>query len=172
MKKLWCVMLALLLVGCGAEPTYETLGEVQDEPVLAPALEMAVDIPMDAVSEVMKTQDGSSLYFVGDYTVCMQTLESGDLNRSLEICTGFSRDRLQVMQTNAGGYTRYEAAWSCVSDQGDQVGRICILDDGQYHYALTMLTPAENANQVQEGWQTLLRSFRLEVAGSQVNTGS
>lgn len=173
MRKLGIWLLVLMcLAGCAAEPDYETVADLPVEPVIAQAMEMVVDLPAQTVVGVMESGEGSTLYFAEHYTVCLQTLEAGDLNRTLEVCTGFSRDRLQLMQTKAGEWDRYEAGWSCVSDQGDQIGRICVLDDGKYHYALTLMTLASQAEHVQESWQALLRSFRLEMPGTQVNSGS
>lgn len=173
MKKLLClVWLMLLLVGCGAEETYETLGDVYGEPVSAQALEIALDVPQNAVTQVMEGEGSGTLYFADDYTICLQVMDGGDLNSTLLACTGFEKSRLNMVETKTDGYKRYEAVWSCAGENGDQVGRIAVLDDGNYHYTVTVLADAEAAGELSGDWQAMFRSFRLTEPGTQVNSGS
>ncbi len=174
MKKWICLLwMGLLLTGCGAQQTYETLGDVCDDlPVSAQAMEIAVELPREAASAVMEGDSAETLYFADGYTICLQTLEAGDLNKTLQTCTGFPKSKLNVLETNREGYNCYEAVWSCVGETGDQLGRIAVLDDGNYHYTVTVMADARSAGELSEQWQSLFRSLRLIEPGTQVNSGS
>jgi VCBS repeat-containing protein len=62
------------------------------------------------------------------------------------------------MHTKQAETDRYESVWSAVGEGEDQVGRLVILDDGNYHYAVTVMAPAETAGELTKTWQKLLNS--------------
>lgn len=173
MKKLWMAgVLALLLCGCGAQETFETVGQVQQQPEQAKPWTVLYDLPEDAGKPVMEGEETGSLYMCKDYSLSVQTLPGGDLDRTLQQCTGFTADRLQIMQTKTETADRYETAWATSGEAGDQVGRLAILDDGNYHYVLTVMADAGKAGQLAESWQTLFRSLHIADPETIVNTGS
>ena len=171
-KMLLICVLALALVGCKAEKSYETLADIDIDPLEKNAWEIAADLPPELISPVMQSQSGACLYMCDEYTLTTFTTQSGDLDRTLLESTGFDTRSLSLMKTKKDGFERYEAVWSAVSETGDQVGRIAILDDGNYHYVLTAMTQADTAGDVSALWQPIFRSFRIVEPGSQVNTGS
>ena len=173
MRKCWIIgVLVLLLTGCGAQETFETLGDLYVEPVAATAQEMAVDLPAEIAAPVMESGDSGKLYLCDGYTLTMQTFESGDLNRTLQECTGYGRDALTVMETVRDDVTRYECVWTSAGEGGDQLGRLTVLDDGCYHYVLTVMADAAEAGQLSQTWQHMFNSFRLVAPGTLVSTGS
>lgn len=173
MKRIWIVsMLLMFLSGCAAQETFETVGVIDDIPMTSPAWEIAADIPDTLVAAAMETDNAGTLYLCDDYMMTMHTLTGGDLNGTFMECTGFEKDKLQPMETVTNGTTRYETVWSSVSETGDQIGRIAIIDDGNFHYVLTVMADAEKAGDLAETWQMLFRSFRIEEPGSIINSGS
>ena len=165
MKKLWIMVLcALLLSGCGSVTTFETVEDDHAVPVLAPARQLQLTLPEEAAQTVMESQ-GNSLYFCNGYTVCLQTLESGDLDRSLRQLTGFSRGALTVMQTASDGIRRYDTVWTTAGEGGTQTGRLTILDDGNYHYAVTIMSDSSDAGDLADRWNEVLSTLELVSTG-------
>lgn len=172
MKKccVWLV-LAVLLTGCGAQQTMETVADAYVQPVSATVQQVLVTLPEDAAAPVMES-DAGKLYLCDGYTLTLQTLQSGDLDKTLRDTTGFSRDELKLVETAQGDAKRYDCVWSAAGEAEDQVCRACVLDDGNYHYVLTATAGASEAGQLQQTWQELFRSFQLVSAQGSGNTGS
>ena len=160
MKKLWCVVAACLLAGCSAEVTMET---VADEPVLSQSVarEVRVELPEETVLPVMETDTGE-LYICRDFEVSVETLPGGDLQRTVAMLTGFDIEDVTVMEREVDGKVRYDLAWSCAGEMGEEIGRASVLSDGQYHYCLAVRTPEENADQCREMFNAMFESFSLE----------
>ena len=171
-KKLWIIgALAMLLCGCGAQETFETIGQIE-QPVQPKPWSAMYELPEDAGKPVIEGENEGALYMCKDYSISIQTLPGGDLNRTLQQCTGFSADNLQIMHTKAETADRYDTAWAASSENGDQVGRLTVLDDGHYHYVLAVMADAQKAGQLAEAWQTLFRSFYIADPEILMNTGS
>lgn len=160
MKKL-CLLLVfiLLLCGCNAAETFETLSGACMQQT-AVRREVLLTIPEDAAAQVIQSESGT-LYLCDGYEITLQTMTAGNLNGTLQSLTGFDSDGLTVMETNAADTTRYECVWTAAGEGGDMVGRAVILDDGCYHYCVTVMAASEEAGRLQETWQTLLGSFSL-----------
>ena len=159
MKKL-CILLVfvLLLAGCQAAPTFETVDDVYaPQPQSAPR-EIALALPED-----VQTIAGSSgkLYLCDGFDVTVETVAAGDLNKTLQMLTGFAPDALTMLQTAVSGMQRYECAWTAAGENGDTVGRAVVLDDGRYHYCVTVMGQADMAGELSADWQELLNSVYL-----------
>jgi len=173
MKKLVLVAgILLLLTGCAAEPTFETLSDEYVQPVLAQTHQIALTLPNDAAALTVQSDEGGDLYFCDGYTITVQVLQSGDLNKTLRHTTGFEKEDLQLMQTQTDGNKRYDWVWTAAGEGEDQVCRGAILDDGVSHYVLTCMAGASQAQQVQEDWQDLFSSFCLLTQEDLIRTGS
>ncbi len=171
MKKCIIISFALLaLCGCSTQRDYETVSDEIVTPVMAEPMEICVDLPVEATAQVM--EGNGALYIAEDYTICIQTFAGGNLGETIKFSTGFDSDRLVIIETKQNGVSRYESAWTCLGEQGEQVGRMAILDDGSYHYVMTVLTDADNAGLRQEELQSVFLSFHLAEPGSIVNSGS
>lgn len=160
MKKVWILMIALLLCGCSAEQTFET---VEDEFVIqasAQPREILLTLPEETLLPAMETDEGT-LYLCDGYDVAVQTLSGGNLDATVRQICGFGSEDVTIMETSAGEYTCYEFVWSAATDLGEQVGRAMILDDGHYHYVLTAATPAKHAQEYQEIWNGLFETFTV-----------
>ena len=162
MKK-WLVfiLVAWMLCGCGAQQVFET---VDDEAVRnVSAMEQTVHFPLppEAAAPVAQSAQGGTLYLCNGYMLTVQTLSGGDLDRTLRQVTGFSASQLQPVKTKIGNVTRYYAAWTAAGEPEEQVARSVILDDGQIHYAVTVMADASRAGQLHDTWSELLNSVRL-----------
>lgn len=161
MKKLMIVLVALFLTGCSAEPVFETLGDVHGIISTVAANEITIVLPENAALGVMENEETGKLYFCDGYTVTVQTLEAGDLNRTLQSVTGYERDALTLMQTQKGNCTQYECVWTSAGEGTEQVGRLCILDDGAWHYVVTCMADAGKAGALTDQWQCIMDSITL-----------
>lgn len=160
--KSFCVLLmvALLLCGCGAEETFETVGDEMVQQVNAQPREIMLTLPEETLLPAMES-DGRTLYLCNGYDVAVQTLSGGDLDATVRQISGFGSEELTIIETAAGAYRCYEFVWTAASDLGDQVGRAMILDDGSYHYVVTAATSAEKAEEYQEIWNGLFETVCL-----------
>ena len=164
MKRLvWVVLLALMLSGCGQASTLETIGNpCIAEPIFEPK-EIVVNLPENLASPVIESKENGTLYLCDSYTLTLQTLDGGDMNATLKECTGFSREELTVIETAQGSARRFDCVWTSVGEKADQVGRMAILDDGHYHYALTVMASSEKWADLQDVWYEIFDSFTIST---------
>lgn len=161
MKKLVLIcMAALLLTGCADTPVMETVADEIIEPAAVAAGRIQVELPEEAAVPVMEGGE-SRLYLCEDYELMIQTLEGGDLSKTVAQLTGYEKEKLTVLQTIQNGLNRYDFVWVCAGEEGEQLGRGVILDDGNYHYAMTALRPAEDTEHTQIVWRRVFESFSL-----------
>ena len=154
---LWMMVLAVLLCGCKAEETLETVSDEWMVPAMAQPREISVRLPENTVLPVME-QDGRRLYMGQNYEILLETLAAGDLNDTIRTISGFEKEQLTVLQTGQGELDRYEFVWTATGERGELLGRAVILDDGNYHYCMTVLRDAEESVVV---WQDVFSSFAL-----------
>lgn len=154
------LVLGLLLTGCGAQTTVETISDDIVEPVLAQPRQIHLELPDNAVAPVLES-DGQQLYFSEEYQIAVETLSGGDLTATVRALSGCDRERLTLVQTEPSGLTRYDFVWAAAGETGDLLGRAAILDDGNYHYCLSVLRPAEGEDS-QIIWENVFSSFSLE----------
>lgn len=159
-KTVLMILIMLLLTGCATEETFETVADEMVQQVSTQMREMIVSLPEEAVAPVSESESGT-LYLCGDYEITLQTMTSGDLHATVESVTGYDRDNLTVIETESGEWKRYDLVWSCAGENGDRVGKAAILDDGSYHYILTVLCDAEHIREYEEVWQEMFGSFTL-----------
>jgi len=171
-KRIICLLVGAMLCGCSAQPVMETVDDGYIQPVSATMGQVLVELPQEAAAPVMESASAGKLYLFEDYEITLSTLPAGDLDKTLRNATGFSRNQLTVMQTVNGDIKRYECAWSAVGEGTDRVGRAAILDDGAYHYVMTVMADASKAGALAQTWDGILRSFRLANGEYALNTGS
>lgn len=158
-KCLPALILALLLCGCASEETFETVADDFVIPVMAQPKEISVRLPDNAVAPVLES-DGEQVYLCDDYEIIIETQESGDLQKTIQNLCGYDKDQLTVMQTQEGSVSRYEFVWVSAGENGDRLGRAVILDDGSYHYCMSVLRDAEGEKS-QVVWSDVFASFTL-----------
>ncbi len=162
MKKCFGIVLliSLLLTGCAAEPTVETIADGLAAPVMASPREISVQLPEEAASPAVESDSGR-LYICEDYEISVQILEGGDLSQTVKTLSGYNRDALTVMNMRQDNLNCYKFVWASAGEAGDQVGRAMILDDGYYHYCVSILGDAEQAQENQVFWEDMFASFTL-----------
>lgn len=160
------------MAGCRAQETFETVSDEYIQPVAAVIQQVALRLPDGAVVSVMENQETGNLYFCDNYIITLQILEGGDLEKTLHSVTGHTKDQLKLVQTKSGEADRYDCVWAAAGEGEDQICRAAVLDDGSYHYVLSCMADASNAQSLQEQWQALFTSFCLTVPGVDPYTGS
>lgn len=162
MKKCWIfiVLMGMLLAGCGAEETFETLADEQAAQVLARQRQIYVELPGEAASPAVESGSGR-LYLCGDYEISIQTLEGGDTDATVRSLTGYGQETLTILETRKEDLVCREFVWASAGETGDLVGRAMVIDDGSYHYCLTVLADADTAEQNRAVWDRMFESFRL-----------
>lgn len=159
MKKWVCFLLiSLLLTGCASEEVFETVADEILQPVMAQPREISVRLPDNAVAPVLEA-DGQQLYISEKYEILLETLSAGDINATVRSVSGYEKDQLTVLETQTGDVTRYEFVWACAGEKGDRLGRAVVLDDGDYHYCLSVLRDVDTKSQVV--WSDVFASFAL-----------
>lgn len=159
----WWVLLPLVLVvsGCAASETFETVDDEILQPVANAQREITLTVPQSASAEVMESEDGGKLYFCDGYTMAVQTLAGGDLNRTVKALCGYGPQELTLMQIRDGTWSRQEWIWVSAGEGGEQLGRGAILDDGSYHYCLTVMADASEAAALEAEWAGVFESFDI-----------
>lgn len=165
MKRFWIllVLVSLLLCGCSAQETFETVLDALDAGEIEPAKQVVLELPKDAAVTTMESTDGGVLYLCDGYVLSVQTLSGGDLSRTLKQITGYSKEQLKMMQTRAGQTQKYSCVWTAAGEGGDQVGRAVILDDGSYHYCVSVMADSQVSGELTPAWQKLLASVSLDT---------
>lgn len=154
---LLCLMVGMMLGGCASEPVYETIGNAMEDtrPVSAPGT-IELTLPEDAQMQVIDDEYGSKSYRIGDWEVWTQICDGGDINATLEQLTGISAEALTVMEYRLQDMPCSEVAWITTTDEGSLVCRTAVLDDGNYHYCISLMMPEEEAEVLGESFGALL----------------
>ena len=161
MKQCWIMIaLAVLLCGCAAEETFETISDELVAPVMAQPRQVAVHLPDDAVAPVLES-DSEQVYLCEDYEIVLETLSAGDLDATIQALSGYNKDQLTIMETRQDSVTRYEFVWAAAGETGERLGRAVVLDDGTYHYCMSVLRDADMVDRSQIVWNDVFRSFVL-----------
>ena len=163
MRKLMMIFaLCILLTGCSSTPTYETLGPIQHVSDTVPQmLTVRLALPEDAAQDVFYGGE-NALYECDGYILMLQTVTSGNLSQTIASLSGFFPEKLTILESSRSGIKRYDWAWSAVGEDGDMICRASVLDDGNYHYCLSVLTSAADAGALAEEWNGIFASFYVE----------
>jgi hypothetical protein len=161
MRKMIVILISvLILAGCGSTQTLETIA---DEPVLAVSAEqreVKVELPDDAAVMTMSC-DNKTIYLCGGYEICFEVLDAVDLDRTIKQVTGFHEEYLTVLKTGYEGFSKHEMVWSSAGETGDYLGRAVVLDDGDHHYVLSALAPADMVQNLEGQWEEMFASFQF-----------
>ena len=173
MKKLvLSILLAALLCGCKAEPTWETIEDVLPVETVPVAQQLFVLMPSDAAKPTLQEESAGELYLCDGFTLTKQITQSGDVEKTVKNISGQDYDQLQVMKTNQGDLKRYDFVWTAAGEEGLQLGRACILDDGNYHYAVSTMAGETEAGTLRQTWADIFASCRLLSPETNLSTGS
>ena len=153
-------LLLCVLTGCSAE-TFETLGPVDHVSATLPQKQqMVLSLPSDAAVLTISGED--TLYICDADAIALQMFPAGDLSGTIRTISGYEKSQLTVMESQCGNHDRYDLVWIAAGEDGEQVCRAAILDDGHYHYCMTVMADASLAGSLTDRWAQLLDSFCLE----------
>lgn len=165
MKK-WIMLttciLFLFLNGCSGTESFEVIADNIEEPDLPLPAQINLEVPEDNAIKVMEGE-GYALYEGNHYQIIVQTYPSGNLDETLQLVTGYSKGKLTVTKLNENNLDKYVCAWSAVTEEGELVGRCTIIDDGWYHYCLTVLTDAEFSRDLRDTVDAVFAAYSLEA---------
>lgn len=162
MKKWWILLcVSFLLTGCAAAETFETVGDEMLQPVMAEVGRINLSLPPEASAQTMLGSDGDKLYFCDGYTAAVQIMDRGDLDRTCRQLCGFPADNLNILETVNSGCKRYDWVWMAAGEGGDMMGRAAVIDDGKYHYCVSLLADAASAGELESQWSKILNSFTV-----------
>ena len=153
-----------MLCGCRGQQDYETLSDAYIQPDVPAMGEVTLMIPTSAEVVTVENEDSGKLWLCEDYWVCLLTLSSGDLEETLQTLTGRGKEALDLISLENGQQKRHECVWLSAGESGDQINRAVILDDGNYHYALTLHTAAETAGELTPQWKNITSTFAVSTA--------
>lgn len=159
-KCMLLLLMCLVLPGCAARETFETVADDIVQPVAAEPREVMLTLPPEAVVPASQTENGE-IYLCDGFEITLQTLSAGDLNETVRSISGFAREDLTIIESGAGDYTRYDLVWSCAGENSHRLGKAAILDDGNYHYVLSILADESRVEEYQGTWQEMLDSYAL-----------
>jgi len=117
-----------------------------------------VRLPDDAVSPVLES-DTRQIYMSEEYEITIETVSAGDLDATVRNLSGYGKDQLTVVETQADTVKRYDFVWVSTGEQGERLGRGVILDDGEFHYCMSAIRDAKKQTQIV--WSDVFQSFAL-----------
>jgi len=160
-KALLFVLCVALMAGCGARETFETVDDVMVTEPVASSQQFFVQLPEEAAAPTFQDDSGTELYVCQGYTISKQILKSGDLEKTVKALTGKHKSELEVIKTLHENFDRYDFVWAAAGEDGLQLGRACILDDGNYHYALSAMAQEEQSGRLRETFQEMFDPCKL-----------
>ena len=161
MKRILGILLfVLLLCGCG-ERAWETVSDKIETPPAAEPQKVSLALPRGAAQSAMAGENGDAIYFCDGYTLSVVTRPGGDMDATLRELTGLSADQLTILETEQEGCRRVYCAWCSAGESGQQIGRAEVLDDGNYHYIVSVLSDGEEASPYIDAWEELFHSVKL-----------
>ena len=162
MKRGWIlVALMALLAGCAQQQeVFETVADDLETPVMAAPRQITVRLPEDTVVPVLENAQ-EQVYLCDEYELILQTVSSGDLDATVQTLTGCARDKLTLVKTRQSDLDRYDFVWTSAGEKGDMLGRGVILDDGSYHYCMSVLRSADGTKKSRIVWSDVFGSFDL-----------
>ena len=156
----YLLILSVLLSGCAAQD-FETVMDTQPILETQPAAGIRIQLPEDASLAVLGDESVGKIYLCEGYEISVQTLTGGDLERTLREITGFTKDRLTLLKTEQDAMHRYDCVWSSAGETEQRVGKLAILDDGTFHYVVSVMADESVAESLQDRFDDLFRSFSL-----------
>ena len=65
------------------------------------------------------------------------------------------------VETFEKGFHRWDWVWTAAGEGGDAVGRAAVLDDGVYHYCVSVMAEAGEAGALETQWSALMGSIEV-----------
>lgn len=157
--KWWMLPLSLMLLcGCAAQPVWETVDDDGNTP--ATIYEMQLALPEQAVE--LESRSGETLYAVDGMEITTACFAARDLDAAVRHLSGFSAERLTILQTERFDLPEYQFAWYSQSDEGGRLCRADLVMDKMQCYAVVCAAPEGQAAFAQQ-CQQVFSTFGLFV---------
>jgi hypothetical protein len=167
-KWAWLPLCALLLAGCAAEPTWETVNDTIEDAATVAALgeepyQIIFSVPMDAVLETFSQSDTRTVYTQadGEYEIEAMVLPTASIDEVVAELTGFAPDAVQTIKTERFSMPEYRFVWYSSSDEGGYLCRASVLTDAEYSYALVFSAREETGTTYRDCMNEVMDSFGL-----------
>lgn len=160
MKK-WIVFLclAVFLSGCTA-PDFETVTDLPEDFTPVQPRQVIVELPEAALAG-FQPSDTQCQRIYEDFSVVLEVVSGGNLCATLTQFTGCTPENLVVLSTRQAEYQRYDTVFTSAGEGCDMIGRLCVLDDGLYHYVLCIQTTASEYLSQTEQIEAVFASFSV-----------
>lgn len=156
MKKFcFAILCVFMLSGCSSVETMETIRDDEAFPVMGEAAKVHLSIPEIENAQVVEDGAGSKIYLFNDFCVTVQTLDGGNMEKTLELVSGFDAGKLTLLKTEQDDCLQFRCAWSSTGEQEDLLCRAVVVDDGRYHYAVTVMADSSEIAEQPELWDIL-----------------
>lgn len=161
MKRILIVcLLTCVLTGC-ANSSFETVMDTMPLILKDVPKEIQLQLPPGAAQPVFENENTEKLYFCDGYEIIIQTVDGGDLQKTVKDISGYDTENLAILETMHGDLKKYEFVWIAAGENGDRVGRTAVLDDGDYHYILSVVADAQLSGQLRQTWQDIISTFTV-----------
>lgn len=128
--------------------------------VWASPRQVVAQLPPEAAAPASESDEGK-IYICDGYEIVLQTLEGGDLEKTIRSVSGYGREAVTVVESWQADYKRYDLVWACAGEKGERICRGTILDDGNFHYVLCVMADADRVRDFEEAWSLLFGSYSL-----------
>lgn len=158
MKIIALVGILFLLTGCSIQTaSWET---VEDHSVSAEQAlyGIAVGLPETALTDEV---EGCRRYETQSLQVEVSTFFASDFDDAIHRLSGFSADKLTILQTQRFGLPEYQFAWYCQTEEGGKLCRADMVMDGMTCYAVVCCAPENGGEAAREEARQVFSSFGL-----------
>ncbi len=159
-KWMGLILMVFLLAGCGREEALETIADEYVEPASVQPRQISVELPEGVVAPVMESTS-EQVYLCDGYEIVIEIRDGGDLHDTVQTLCGYDAENLTILSTQEENANRHEFVWASAGEEGDRIGRAVILDDGNYHYCMSILRDADTTEGSQIVWGNVFGSFHL-----------
>lgn len=152
MVAVWLLLSILVLGACGqgnSQPM-ETICPQEPPTSRTPKFRITMAVPAEAQEAPAFSQEYSTVYTGEHLTITTQILESENLDALLRDLTGRGEQDLTCITTWQGTMPRHDLTWTCAGEQGMQVCRSTVLDDGLHYYVVTAMVEEDHAQQYRQ----------------------
>lgn len=162
--KLACLLCVLLvLTGCSAIPTWETVEDMVPSVPASAWQEEAyvIQAGLPAGAALTAESVGCKIYEAGDMEIETTTFLSSDLNSAVKRLSGYEADRVSILQTSRFGMPEYRFAWYSQTAEGGRLYQTDLVMDDAVCYAVVCSMPEDAGGSFTEEVRPVFAAFGL-----------
>ena len=158
MKIIALLSILLFLTGCSIQTaSWET---VEDHAVAADQTLYGIAIGLPEMALTDGTENFRR-YETQNLQVDVSTFFASDFQDAIHRISGFSAEKLTVLQTSRFGLPEYQFAWYCQTEEGGRLCRADMVMDGMTCYAVVCSAPENGGEAAREEARQVFSSFGL-----------